>query len=69
MKTDIKHEGIWWSYVATCDRCGSFIQGHGWRQTDEPDTQETDFCLDCLKYLLYNNISYEDAKKQYKQGS
>lgn len=67
MKTDIKHEGIWWSHIETCDRCGKLIYDHAWRSTNEPDTQETDFCLDCLKYLLHNNIPYEDAKKQFKR--
>ena len=65
MKTDIKHEGIWWSYIQICDRCG---QKYAWEQTNEPDTQEADFCIDCLRYLLDNDIPYEDAKKQYKQG-
>lgn len=66
MKTDIKHKGIWWSHIETCDRCGKTIFDHRWKQTKEPDTQEADFCIDCLRYFLDNNIPYEDAKKQYK---
>lgn len=62
IKTDIKHEGIWWSLVQTCDRCG---QKHAWRQTNEPDTEEADFCVDCMRYLLDNKIPYETAKKRY----
>ena len=68
MKSDIKHEGRWWSFIETCDRCGEFIQGHGWRQSSEPDTQEADFCIECLQYLLHNNVPYENAKRQYKNG-
>jgi hypothetical protein len=67
MKTDIKHEGIWWSYIQICDRCGKLICDHAWRGTAEPDMQEVDFCLDCLKYFLNNKIPYEDMKKRYKQ--
>lgn len=67
MKTDIKHEGIWWSHVETCDRCGKLICDHAWRSTAEPDIQEEDFCLDCLKYFLNNKIQYEDIKGQYKR--
>ena len=65
MKTDIKHEGIWWNYNSTCDRCGSCIQGHEWWISSEPNTEEPDFCLKCLTYFLDNNVPYEDAKKQY----
>ena len=65
MKTNIKHEGMWWSYTTTCDRCGSSIPSNEWQTSIEPNTEEPDFCLKCLTYFLTNNVLYEDAKKQY----
>ena len=64
MKTDIKHEGIWWHYIETCDRCG---QQYEWQRTNEPDIHEADFCIDCMIYFLDNDIPYESIKHQYKK--
>ena len=66
MKEGIKHEGMWWSFIETCDRCGSLVQDYNVKQTNEPDVQELDFCYYCLKYFLDNKITYEEIKKQYK---
>lgn len=66
MKTEIKHEGIWWTFDATCDRCGKLIQDCTVSQTYEPDLQEPDFCMECIRYFLDNNIPYEIVKQQYK---
>ena len=63
MKIEIKHEGIWWKYLQICDRCG---EKYYFEQTNEPNVHEADFCLNCLRYLLDNNIPYKDAEKQYK---
>ena len=65
MKTNIQCEGMWWSYTATCDRCGGSIRNNEWSQSHEPNTKEPDFCIKCLTYFLTNNVSYEDAKKEY----
>lgn len=67
MKTDIKHEGIWWSYISTCDRCGKLRYDHDWEHGNEPNTEEVDFCVNCLTYLLDNNIPYKTAKQEYKK--
>ena len=64
MKTDIKHEGIWWHYIEICDRCG---EKYAWQRTNEPNTQEADFCLECMMYFIDNDIPYERAKQQYKK--
>lgn len=69
MKTDIKQDGMWWSHIETCDRCGKQVQGHEVRSSCEPNTEEADFCYECLRYLIDENIPYEDAKKQYKQNN
>lgn len=66
MKTDIKNDGMWWSHVETCDRCGNQVQGHEVRSSCEPNMEEADFCYECLRYLMKEKIPYEDAKKQYK---
>lgn len=66
MKTNIQHKGMWWSWNETCDRCGETIHDEQSRTTGEPDTKEADFCLDCLRYLMDNDISYSEAFKEYK---
>lgn len=66
MKADIQKNGMWWSWIENCDRCGKIIRTHSTRTSCEPDTEEADFCVKCMRYLLDNNISYADAKKQYK---
>ena len=67
MKTDIKQNGMWWSHIENCDRCGKLICAHEFQHSYKPNVEEADFCIDCLRYLLDNNIPYEDAKKQYKK--
>lgn len=67
MKADIKKNGMWWSWIENCDRCGKLIKDHSIQSSYQPDMEEADFCIECLRCLLDNNISYEDAKKQYKK--
>ena len=69
MKTDIKQSGMWWSWVENCDRCGKLIHSHSVQNSREPNMEEADFCNECLRYLLNNNIPYADAKKQYKTNT
>lgn len=63
MKNHIKQEGMWWRWIEICDRCGSVIRNHNTRSTNEPNKEEVDFCVNCLKYFLDNNISYENYSK------
>lgn len=68
MKNHIKQEGMWWKWIESCDRCGEVIRDYSMRSTDKPNTEEADFCINCLKHFLDNNISYEDVKEQYKMA-
>lgn len=63
MKNHIKQEGMWWRWIETCDRCGSVIRNHNTQSTNEPNTEEADFCVNCFKYFLDNNIPYENIKE------
>ena len=65
MKTNIKKDGMWWSWYETCDRCGKVIADEEWRSTEKPDPEEVDFCVHCLKHFLDNNIPYSLTKKIY----
>lgn len=67
MKADIKQSGMWWSWIENCDKCGKLIRSHSSQSSCEPNMEEADFCVECLRYLLDNNIPYSDAKKQYKK--
>ena len=66
MKADIQKRGMWWSWIENCDRCGKKIRSHSAQSSCEPDIEEVDFCVKCMRYLLDNDIPYADAKKQYK---
>lgn len=68
MKSDIKQNGMWWSWVENCDKCGKLIQSHLSQSSRKPNTEEVDFCAECLRYFIDNNIPYETAKKQYKRN-
>lgn len=67
MKVDVKQSGMWWSWIETCGRCGRLIRSHSTQVSRKPDMEEVDFCVECLRYLLDNNIPYTDAKEQYKR--
>lgn len=67
MKSHIKQEGMWWKWTESCDRCGGVIREYNVRSTNKPNKEEADFCVNCLKYFLDNNIPYENAKEQYKK--
>ena len=68
MKTNIKKDGHWWSWTEICDRCGKATD-EDWSSTEEPNLEEVDFCVHCLKYFLDNNISYSFTKKLYGRKS
>lgn len=67
MKGNIQKDGMWWSWIENCDRCGKLICSCSTQNSRILDMEEADFCLECLRYLLDNNISYADAKEQYKR--
>lgn len=76
MKTNIKRvnydnipnkNGKWWLWLETCDRCGKEIRNNNdWMSSEKPNINKLDFCNDCYRYLFDNDISYEEAKKIYK---
>lgn len=66
MKANVKHSGMWWTWVENCDRCGKLIRSHLTQNSCEPNMKETDFCMECLRYLIDNSIPYEAAKQHYK---
>ena len=68
MKTNIKKDEYWWSWTEICDRCGKATD-EDWSSTEEPNLEEVDFCVHCLKYFLDNNISYSFTKKLYGRKS
>lgn len=65
MKTNINSNGMWWSYTETCDKCGKLIFGCEVLHSEKPDINEADFCVECLRHFLDNNISYESIKQYY----
>lgn len=72
MKKDVasvkhKHEKMtWWSWDCYCDRCGKHFQTKAIQSSVKPDIVETDFCCECLRFFLDNNIAYREACKQYE---
>lgn len=67
MKTDIKREGIWWSWVEYCDKCGKLVFTHNTKTTTEPNREEVDFCYFCLLEFFDNNIPYKEMKEKYRR--
>ena len=62
MKSEIKKNGMWWSWVEKCDRCGETIFTHDVQTTREPDMEHPDFCIKCLRHFMDNDIPYDIAK-------
>ena len=67
MKSHNKQEGMWWRWTESCDKCGRVLRDYNVHSTNKPNTDEADFCINCFKYFLDNNISYESIKEQYKK--
>lgn len=67
MKTDIKREGIWWSWVEHCDKCGRLSFTHRTKTTTEPDREKVDFCYFCLMDFLDNDIPIKEMRKKYRR--
>ena len=67
MKTDIKREGMWWSWVEHCDRCGRLSLTHHTKTTAAPDREKVDFCYFCLMDFLDNNISIKEVRENMEK--
>ena len=65
MKIGVKQDGMWWSWIETCDKCGKLIHTNSVQYSYNPNIEEADFCVNCMLYLIDNNIPYETAKQQY----
>lgn len=63
MKQNIKQDGMWCSWTKFCDRCGKPIHCRWVKSSEKPNTEEKDFCVNCLRYLLDNKTPYADACK------
>lgn len=59
--------GRWWVWKETCDRCGKIIIDEPTQHSCPGDESESDFCDECLRYLMDNSISYEQALALYKK--
>ena len=43
---------FWYSWTETCDRCGKLIHDNDLQTSKEPNLEEKDYCIDCLRELL-----------------
>ena len=72
MKSDVKQNAMWWSWVETCDKCGDTIRGHETQTSRPPNLEEIDLCSPCLRhfitcYLIDHNVPHETARQTYKK--
>lgn len=52
-KSNIPDKCTWWSWEETCDDCEKVIYNFkDMITTTEPNTNETDYCIDCLRKAL-----------------
>ncbi len=59
--------GHWWVWKEICDRCGRLIFNEFTQHSCPGDESELDFCPECLRYLMDNNIPYEQAVVMYSR--
>lgn len=59
MKRDIKtrksqtvKDMTWYSWDEICDNCGAIIHNHSVETTSPPNTNEEDYCVECLRKKL-----------------
>jgi len=57
--------GHWWVWKETCDRCGKLIFDESTQHSCPEDESKLDFCTECLRYLMDNDIPYEKAVVLY----
>ena len=53
--------GKWWSWHATCDRCGADCH-NDYMMMQKPDTTENDYCVNCMRELL------KERQKQHESS-
>ena len=44
--------GQWWKWNEVCDECGKTFRTHDIQTMSKPNTNEKDYCIDCLRKLL-----------------
>ena len=66
-KGNCRNDGKWWSWEQKCDHCGADCQHTGIMTTAKPDTDEVDFCIQCYRELMDQNIPYKKAYEMYKK--
>lgn len=59
--------GIWWVWEEICDRCGVQIFDESVHHSCFEEN-EVDFCPECLKYFMDNNITYDQAIVLYRRN-
>jgi hypothetical protein len=62
-----KNGSQWWRYLEICDKCGQVVQDENWEHSCPPDESQADFCLECMRFFLDNNIDYDEARDLYKK--
>ena len=61
-------KGHWWVWKETCDRCGKLILDETVQHSSNQDAlNEVDFCSDCIRFLMDNDIPYKEAIVKYKK--
>lgn len=55
--------GHWYVWKEICDRCGKVIFDESVQHSERGKNDELDFCCECYRFLLDNDISYKEAKK------
>lgn len=63
----MKGKQTWYTWGEKCDRCGTVYLESGIHSTKKPNIDECDFCIDCYRYLLDNDISYSKTREMYKK--
>lgn len=74
MKTNIHRQnydgtpnknGHWWVWRETCDRCGKLIFDESVQHSFPKEDNKLDFCNECYRYLIDNDIPYAKAEKMF----
>ena len=45
-------ESRWYAWDEYCDMCGKLIHDNDLQTSKEPDIEEKDYCIDCLRELF-----------------
>ena len=69
MKLDIKYDNhMWYSWDEYCDVCGKPTMGTNIKSSKKPDENKYDLCVDCMRKLMDNGITYEDFVKRMERN-